>query len=88
MSHCPTPLNVGTMVNAPLCNSLYLFLSFSFVLKHTNNHCHPYIDSTTVLSDIWNDDHALRIGMHAIAIMLQLVGCPTFTDCLLLATVA
>ena len=27
-------LNVGTMVNVPLCNSLYLFL---FIL------CHPYI---------------------------------------------
>ena len=24
------------------------------VLQHTNNHCHPYIDSTTVLSD-WSD---------------------------------
>ena len=22
------------------------------ILQHTNNHCHPYIDSTTVLSDI------------------------------------
>ena len=30
----PTSLNVGMMVNAPLCNSLYLFL---FIL------CHPYI---------------------------------------------
>ena len=29
-----TFLHVGTMVNAPLCNSLYLFLSFL---------CHPYI---------------------------------------------
>ena len=27
-------LHVGAMVNAPLCNSLYLFLSFL---------CHPYI---------------------------------------------
>ena len=26
--YSPTSLNVGTMVNAPLCNSLYLFLSF------------------------------------------------------------
>ena len=33
-SYSPTPLNVGTMVNAPLCNSLYLFL---YLL------CHPYI---------------------------------------------
>ena len=32
--YSPTPLNVGTMVNAPLCNSLHLFLSFL---------CHPYI---------------------------------------------
>ena len=32
--YSPTPLNVGTMVNVPLCNSLYLFLSFL---------CHPYI---------------------------------------------
>ena len=32
--YSPTPLNVGTMVNAPLCNSLYLFLYFL---------CHPYI---------------------------------------------
>ena len=30
-----TSLNVGTMVNAPLRNSLYLFLPFL---------CHPYID--------------------------------------------
>ena len=29
-----TSLNVGTMVNAPLYNSFYLFLSFSY---------HPYI---------------------------------------------
>ena len=29
-----TFLHVGTMVNAPLCNSLYLFLS---------SLCHPYI---------------------------------------------
>ena len=29
-----TFLHVGTMVNAPLCNSFYLFLSFL---------CHPYI---------------------------------------------
>ena len=26
--YSPTPLNVGTMVNAPLCNSLYLSLYF------------------------------------------------------------
>ena len=26
MSHSPTSLNVGTMVNASLCNSLYLLL--------------------------------------------------------------
>ena len=32
--YSPTPLNVGTMVNAPLYNSLYFFLSFL---------CHPYI---------------------------------------------
>ena len=32
--YSPTPLNVGTMVDAPLCNSLYLFLYFL---------CHPYI---------------------------------------------
>ena len=32
--YSPTSLNVGTMVNAPQCNSLYLFLSFL---------CHPYI---------------------------------------------
>ena len=32
--YSPTPLNVGTMVNAPLRNSLYLFMSFL---------CHPYI---------------------------------------------
>ena len=32
----PTPLNVGMMVNAPLCNSLYFFLSFLF---------HPYIEN-------------------------------------------
>ena len=32
--YSPTPLNVGTMVNAPLCNSLYSFLYFL---------CHPYI---------------------------------------------
>ena len=32
--YSPTSLNVGTMVNAPLCNSLYLFL---YIL------CHPYI---------------------------------------------
>ena len=32
--YSPTSLNVGTMVNAPLCNSLYLFLYFL---------CHPYI---------------------------------------------
>ena len=30
--YSPTPLIVGTIVNAPLCNSLYLFLSFL---------CHP-----------------------------------------------
>ena len=29
-----TSLNVGTMVNVPLCNSLYLFLTFL---------CHHYI---------------------------------------------
>ena len=32
--YSPTSLNVGTMVNAPLCNSLYLFLYFL---------CHSYI---------------------------------------------
>ena len=32
--YSPTSLNVGTIVNAPLCNSLFLFLSFL---------CHPYI---------------------------------------------
>ena len=32
--HSPTSLNVGMTVNAPLCNSPYLFLSFL---------CHPYI---------------------------------------------
>ena len=26
--YSPTPLNVGTMVNVPLCNSLYLLLYF------------------------------------------------------------
>ena len=26
---------------------------FSFVLQHTNNHGHPYIDCTTVLSDMF-----------------------------------
>ena len=26
--YSPTSLNVGTIVNVPLCNSLYLFLSF------------------------------------------------------------
>ena len=37
--YSPTPLNVGTMVNAPLCNNLYLFLSFL---------CHHYILSIFV----------------------------------------
>ena len=32
--YSPTPLNVETMVNGPLCNSFYLFLYFL---------CHPYI---------------------------------------------
>ena len=32
--YSPTSLNVGMMVNAPLCNSLYLFLYFL---------CHPYV---------------------------------------------
>ena len=32
--YSPTPLNVGMRVNAPLCNSLYLFLPIL---------CHPYI---------------------------------------------
>ena len=32
--YSPTSLNVGTMVNAELCNSLYMFLSFL---------CHLYI---------------------------------------------
>ena len=33
--YSPTPLNVGTMVNAPPRNSLYLFLPFL---------CHPCTD--------------------------------------------
>ena len=33
--YSPTSLNVRTMVNAPLCNNLYLFLSFYAIL-------HPY----------------------------------------------
>ena len=37
--YSPTPLNVGTMVDAPLCNSLYLFLYFL---------CHPYIPAIFV----------------------------------------
>ena len=37
-----TFLHVGTMVNAPLRNSLYLFLSFL---------CHPYI--LTILAEIF-----------------------------------
>ena len=37
--YSPTPLNVGTMVNAPLCDSLFL----SFL-------CHPYILTIIVVN--------------------------------------
>ena len=37
--YSPTSLNVGAMVNASLCNSLYFFLYFL---------CHPYILSISV----------------------------------------
>ena len=38
-----TSLNVGTKVNAPLCNSIYLFLSFLW---------HPYILTVFVKKNI------------------------------------
>ena len=38
----PTPLNVGTMVNAPLCNSLCLFLSILSSL-HPYNFCRKFL---------------------------------------------
>ena len=35
----------------PVFGPIQEWRDFSFVLQHRNNHCHPYIDSTTVLSD-------------------------------------
>ena len=37
--YSPTSLYLGTMVNAPLCNSLYLFLSFFMPSLHPYNFC-------------------------------------------------
>ena len=51
--YSPTPLNVGRMVNAPLCNSLYLFLSFL---------CHPYILTIFVKFSITSMKARLRRG--------------------------
>ena len=41
--YSPTPLHVGIMINAPLCNSLYLFLPFL---------CHPYLQVTIFVEKI------------------------------------
>ena len=46
-----SPLRHGKL-RLPVFGPLQEQRDFSFVLQHTNNHCHSYIDSTTVLSDI------------------------------------
>ena len=45
-----SPLRHGKL-RLPFFGPIQELRDFSFVLQHTNNHCHPYIDSTTVLSD-------------------------------------
>ena len=38
-AYSPTPLNVGMMVNAPLCNSLYLFCVLFMPSPHPYYFC-------------------------------------------------
>ena len=41
--YIPTSLDVGTMVNAPLCNSFYLFLSILMPSLHPYNFCRKFL---------------------------------------------
>ena len=40
--YSPTPLNVGTVVNDPLCNGLYLLLPFFMPFLHPYNFCRKF----------------------------------------------
>ena len=41
--YSPTSLNVGSMVNAPLCNSFYSFLSVFMPSLHPYNFCRKFL---------------------------------------------
>ena len=49
--YCTVPL-LHRRCLSPVLTSVPEWRYFSVVLRYTNNHHHPYIDSTTVLSDI------------------------------------
>ena len=48
--YCTVPL-LHRQCLSPVLTSVQEWRYFSVVLRYTNNHHHPYIDSTTVLSD-------------------------------------
>ena len=48
--YCTVPL-LHRQCLSPVLTSVPEWCYFSVVLRYTNNHHHPYIDSTTVLSD-------------------------------------
>ena len=55
------------LVGGFFCRFLLLFRSsatFPFVLQHTNNHHHSYIDSTTVLSDLIFSSLCVSLLIH------------------------
>ena len=66
--HCTVPL-LHRQCLSPVLTSVPEWRYFSVVLRYTNNHHHPYIDSTTVLSDNVNTNFV------SLAIYVQYTCC-------------
>ena len=67
-----TFLHVGTMVNAPLCNSLDLFLSFSIVLLHSGILCLAL--RLSMPFGLWNELFTMPIQCLKCKLLLILSG--------------